>query len=199
MKTVLAFGAHPDDIEWRISGTLLRLSKRGYKIYIKDLTRGEKATLGTPKEREKEAMKAAKILKAERKILDFGDRNIKVDKKGKSVIQQIIKKYKPDIIFSPCYRDRHLDHENTGKLLKQYDPIFYLLHSPVEPTHIVDISDVFEQKMKSVYSFESQVTQERIEKLITTLKNYGKKINSKYGEAFFYKRNKKLPKIFIKI
>jgi len=143
MKTILAFGAHPDDVEWRVSGTLLRFSRIAYKTHIIDLTRGEKAILGTPEEREKEAMKAAKILKAEREILDFGDKNIKVDKKSKLVIQQIIEKYKPNIIFSPYYQDEHLDHENTGKLLKQHGPIFYLLHSPVEPTHIVDISDVF--------------------------------------------------------
>lgn len=199
MKKILAFGAHPDDIEWRISGTILKLLKLGYKITIIDLTRGEKASIGTPEKRIKEAITSAKLLCAERETLNFGDMNVRVDKKNKLVIKKIIEKHKPSIIFSPFYQDAHPDHSKTGKLLKQHNPIFYLPHSLTAPSHIVDISQVFEKRMKTVYSFKSQVTKERIEKLIRRLRNYGKKINCKYGEGFFYKGKRELPKIFVKI
>jgi len=71
---VLAFGAHPDDIELSCSGTLLLLREEGKRIGIVDLTKGELGTRGTPEIRAQEAMDSANVLGISERInLDFAD------------------------------------------------------------------------------------------------------------------------------
>ena len=57
---ILAFGAHPDDVELGCSGTILRQIMLGYKVGIIDLTRGELGTRGTASIRDKETKLASK-------------------------------------------------------------------------------------------------------------------------------------------
>ena len=64
---VLAFGAHPDDIELCCGGTLILLANRGYRVGAVDLTRGELGTRGTEEVRARESAAASKILKVDRK------------------------------------------------------------------------------------------------------------------------------------
>lgn len=198
-KTILAFGAHPDDVEWRIGGTLLKFRALGYRIKIVDLTRGERATMGKSAIRLKEAKQAAEIIGARRIILNWGDRKIRDNPKNRLKIKRIIQKYKPDILFSPFYQDKHSDHQATGKLLKLYNPIFYLPHSSVKPTHIVNISNVFTARMRAVLAFQSQITNERLSRLTSRLNRYGDRIKDKYGEAFFYRGGARLPRFFKRI
>lgn len=197
MKKVLAIGAHPDDIEWRISGTLIKLKNLGYHIQIVDLTRGEKASQGTPNQRKLEAYKAAGALGAKRTILNWGDRNIKVNATHRQLIKKIINQHKPDLIFSPFYQDKHPDHANTGKLLKPHNPVFYLPHSKVVPNYFVNITPVYDQRMEAVYIFKSQATQANVKKLRERLRKYGQKINCQYAESYFYQGRQRLPNIFI--
>ena len=59
---ILAFGAHPDDVELGCGGTIAKAVSKGKKVGIIDLTRGELGTRGNKEIRQKEANEAAKIL-----------------------------------------------------------------------------------------------------------------------------------------
>lgn len=178
---VLIFAAHPDDAELTMAGTIAKLSCNNYKVGIIDLTRGELGTRGTAETREKEAFQAAVILKlAIRENLLIPDGNIQHNKENLMKVVMSIRRYKPKIIFAPYFNDRHPDHIDTSKLVKEamfvsglakvktfdkevaqeaYRPkkLFYFMQTySFEPTFIVDVSDYFELKMKAVRAFETQ-------------------------------------------
>lgn len=177
---VLAFGAHPDDIELACSGLLLKLKSQGNKIGVIDLTRGELGTRGTAEIRAKEASSAAKILDLDvRENAGLNDGNIRIDKQGRMVIIKYIRKYHPKIILCPYWDDRHPDHMNASKLvsdsffysglsrikteLNAYRPeslIYYFQHEVAKPSFIVDISNEFETKLKAIRAYSSQFYEE---------------------------------------
>jgi bacillithiol biosynthesis deacetylase BshB1 len=142
---------------------------------------GELGTRGTAEIREKEAFQAAVILKiAIRENLLIPDGNIQRNKENLMKVVMAIRRYKPKIIFAPYFNDRHPDHIDASKLVKEamfvsglakvktfdrevaqeaYRPkkLFYFMQTySFEPTFIVDISDYFEMKMKAVKVFETQ-------------------------------------------
>jgi bacillithiol biosynthesis deacetylase BshB1 len=178
---VLIFAAHPDDAELTMAGTIAKLSCNNYKVGIIDFTRGELGTRGTAEIREKEAFQAAVILKiAIRENLLIPDGNIQRNKENLMKVVMAIRRYKPKIIFAPYFNDRHPDHIDASKLVKEamfvsglakvktfdrevaqeaYRPkkLFYFMQTySFEPTFIVDVSDYFEMKMKAVKVFETQ-------------------------------------------
>lgn len=216
----LFIGAHPDDIEITSSGTLLKLTQAGKKTGILDLTRGELSTRGTPQIRKKETQKATKILGINvRENLDFPDGNIENTYENRLKIIEIIRKYKPTIIFAPFASDRHPDHIYTSEIIRDavfysgltkittgklhaFRPkrIFYFRHAYDLPISvIVDISDVFEKKMKSILAYKSQffnpenksepdtyISSELfIKDLETRARFYGFKIGVEFGEPFY--------------
>ena len=177
----LVFAAHPDDAELSMGGTIAKLTKDNYKVGIVDLTKGELGTRGNEKTRQKEAMKADKILNISvRKNLEIPDGNIQRTKENLMMMIKEIRKYKPKIIFAPYFNDRHPDHHDTSVLVKEamfstglpkvktfdnraeqkaYRPkkLFYYMQTyTFEPTFIVDISDSFDKKMKAIKAFETQ-------------------------------------------
>ena len=95
---ILAFGAHPDDVELSCGGTLLLHQSRGKKIGIVDLTKGEMGTRGTPEIRMQEADAAARVLKLEaRENLGFADCFFRNDNEHRMKVISTIRKYQPDI------------------------------------------------------------------------------------------------------
>ena len=93
---VLVFGAHPDDAELTMGGTIAKFSYNSIKVGIIDLTRGELGTRGTPEIRQKEAFQAAIHLKlAIRENLHIPDGGISHSKENLMKIIMIIRKYKP--------------------------------------------------------------------------------------------------------
>lgn len=173
---VIAFGSHPDDAEMGCGGLLLKMKDQGYKTGIIDLTLGELSTNGNLQTRAKEAREATEILKLDvRDNLGLEDGNIKNDLASRKMVVASIRKYRPHMVLIPYRRDRHPDHENAHKLLK--DSIFasglakfaqgqsyrphivacYMLHYAFEPRFIVDITEYFEQKMQAVTSYRSQL------------------------------------------
>jgi bacillithiol biosynthesis deacetylase BshB1 len=178
---VLVFSAHPDDAELSMGGTIARLSKNGFKVGLIDITRGELGTRGTAETRQQEAFRSAIILKtAVRENLNIPDGNIQTDKENLVKVIIELRKYKPRIIFAPHFNDRHPDHINASRLVKEamfssglpkiktfdkevpqdaFRPkkLFYYMQTyTFEPSFIVDISDTFETKMKAIKCFESQ-------------------------------------------
>ncbi|MBU4313843.1 MAG: PIG-L family deacetylase, partial [Actinobacteria bacterium] len=119
----LAFSPHPDDAEMGCGGLLLKLKDKGYRTGIIDLTRAELSTNGNLKTREEEIKEASKILGLDiRENLGLEDANIKNDYDSRLKVISAIRKYRPGLALIPFWRDRHPDHENSYKLLK--DAIF---------------------------------------------------------------------------
>jgi N-acetylglucosamine malate deacetylase 1 len=179
---ILAFGAHPDDVELACSGTLVMHKRAGYKIGIVDLTRGELGTRGTPEIRDEESRKAAKILDVDaREQLGFRDGFFTNDADHQLKVIRMIRKYKPEIVLANAVHDRHPDHgkgsrvvsdacfyaglrkieslDDAGQPQEAWRPkaiYHYIQFLPLEPYFIVDVSDAFEKKMESIRAYSSQ-------------------------------------------
>ena len=178
---ILAFGAHPDDVELGCAGTILKHIEDGKKIGIIDLTRGELGTRGSAAIRKKEAEAASKILGvALRENLAMADGFFLNDKKHQLKVIQKIRQYQPEVVIANSLKDRHPDHGRgaqlvsdacflaglpkiktslKGKSQKAWRPkavYHYIQFNPHKPDFVVDISKHFEKKMEAIRAFESQ-------------------------------------------
>lgn len=178
---ILAFAAHPDDVELAASGTLLKAIADGKKAGIIDFTKGELGTRGTPEIREAEAKASGEILGlSARENLGFRDGFFKNDEAHQLAVIRMIRKYRPEIVLVNAFDDRHPDHGRGSQLSKEacflsglkmietdldgekqahWRPGFvyhYIQSIPSEPDFIVDVSDVWETKMASIRAFKSQ-------------------------------------------
>jgi N-acetylglucosamine malate deacetylase 1 len=178
---VLAFGAHPDDVELGCSGTLFVEKLKGKKTGIVDLTQGELGTRGSAALRLEEATAAAKILQIDaRENLGLEDGFFENSKQNQLKVIEVIRKYQPEIILCNAPEDRHPDHGRGAALL--YDAAFLSglikiqtfyegkVQNPWRPKYvlnyiqdrllkadvIVDITDGFEQKMASIKAYGTQ-------------------------------------------
>ena len=115
---ILAFGAHPDDVELGCGATIAKEVAHGKKVGIVDLTRGELGTRGTAETRDQEASDAAKLLGvALRENLGFADGFFVNDKAHQLDENRMIRKYQPDVVLCNAIDDRHIDHLKGSKLL----------------------------------------------------------------------------------
>lgn len=177
----MAFGAHPDDVEMSAAGTILRLKQNGHWVGIIDLSRGELGTRGNAETRAEESNNASKLLKLDcRENLDLGDGNIENNHQNRIKIVAAIRKYKPDFVFVNSPADRHIDHGKAAQLVIDSCYLSGLIkfdedsnvgaHRPInifhfiqdyyhQPSFVVDISDVYEEKMKVVLTYVTQFYQ----------------------------------------
>ena len=174
---ILAFGAHPDDVELGAGGTLISHKKMGYAFGIVDLTLGELGTRGTVQVRLKEAAAAAKIMGAKvRENLKFKDGFFKNDTTHQLEVIKVIRKYQPEIVICNAPEDRHPDHGRGGDLLeeacfyaglekivtkglKPWRPKqvwHYIQFRDLKPTILVDITDSIDIKMQAIKAHGSQ-------------------------------------------
>ena len=117
---ILAFGAHPDDVELGCAGTLYKQIKLGLKVGIIDLTLGEMGTRGSTETRLIEAQNAKEVLHAHvRENLKLPDGFIDSSKAQKMEVIKIIRKYRPEIVITNAPMDRHPDHGNGFKLVQE--------------------------------------------------------------------------------
>jgi len=173
---VLAFGAHPDDVEMTAGGLLCRLVDSGLGVGIIDLTRGELGTRGTSEIRTQEAQAAAEIIGARlRKCLDMPDGDVANTPEARLKVIRALREHRPSLIVIPYRECEHPDHANAGKLVRdaayfsglkkidtgqeRFQPsrvIHYMTRTRFEPTFIVPIDDYFERKMEAVRAHASQ-------------------------------------------
>ena len=178
---ILAFGAHPDDIELGCSGTILLQISLGYSVGVIDLTRGELGTRGTGSIRVQESELAAKKMGITfRENLQFPDGLFENNEINKLKIVELIRLYRPSIILCNANKDRHPDHGRAASLV--YDACFlaglekiktninglnqnpfrpkalynYIQYNDAKPDFIVDISPFIEKKMDIIKSYKSQ-------------------------------------------
>ncbi len=178
---ILAFGAHPDDVELGCGGTLAKEISLGKSVGIVDLTRGELGTRGSAELRDIEAENAKRILGAVvRENLRFADGFFVNDKAHQLAIIKMIRKYQPDIVLCNAIDDRHIDHgkgsslvsdacflsgllkiqtELDNELQEKWRPklvYHYIQWKHIEPDFVVDISDFLTKKVDAVKSYSSQ-------------------------------------------
>ncbi len=178
---ILAFGAHPDDVELGCSGTIAKEVSLGKKVGIIDLTRGELGTRGSVEIRNSESAKASEILGVSvRENLDMRDGFFINDEAHQLKIIEILRKYRPEIVLCNAITDRHIDHgkgsklvsdacflsglikietELNGKKQQAWRPkvvYHYIQWQNIEPDFVVDISEFLDKKMESVLAYGSQ-------------------------------------------
>ncbi len=177
---ILAFAAHPDDIELSCSGTLALQQSLGHSIGVIDLTQGELGTRGSVKLRKEEASKASEILKLSiRENLQMPDGFFDISKKNLLEIATSIRKYRPEIVLANAITDRHPDHGRAAKLVREscfYSGLekiqlsdgedlspwrpkviyHYIQSNYIKPDIIVDISEFWDKKAESIRAFKSQ-------------------------------------------
>ncbi|MGY8947334.1 MAG: bacillithiol biosynthesis deacetylase BshB1, partial [Flavobacteriales bacterium] len=116
---ILAFGAHPDDVELGCAGSILSAIATGKTVGIVDLTRGELGTRGTEEIRDQEAQNAAKILGVSfRKNLSFRDGFFTNNEAHQLKVIKLIRLHKPDVVLCNAIEDRHIDHPKGSELVR---------------------------------------------------------------------------------
>lgn len=173
---VMAFGAHPDDIELGCGGTLIKLVDTGHSVVMVDMVRGELGTRGTPETRRAEAARAAELIgAAARENLGLPDGDIQTDADAKRRVAEVVRTYRPQLVLLPYHQDRHPDHYHTSEVVYEgtflaglvryetgqpsYRPnkvVYYMGWYEFEPTFIVDITAQFERKMQAVLAYSTQ-------------------------------------------
>ncbi|WP_299104100.1 bacillithiol biosynthesis deacetylase BshB1 [uncultured Tenacibaculum sp.] len=178
---ILAFGAHPDDVELGCAATIAKEISLGKKVGIVDLTRGELGTRGSAELRDQEAAKAAEILGVSvRENLGFADGFFVNDKEHQLAIIKMIRKYQPEVVLCNAIDDRHIDHpkgsqvvsdacflsgllkietELDGKKQEKWRPkqvYHYIQWKNIEPDFVVDVTGFIEKKVASVMAYSSQ-------------------------------------------
>ncbi|MCY0978779.1 bacillithiol biosynthesis deacetylase BshB1 [Chryseobacterium wangxinyae] len=182
MKTdILAFGAHPDDVELGCGGTIAKLISEGKTCVIIDLTKGELGTRGTDQTRHEEATESAKILGvAARENLGMKDGFLINSEEYQMEIVKMIRKYRPEIVLANAIDDRHPDHAKAAKLVsdacflaglrkiqtnidgKSQDvwrpkQIFhYIQWKDIKPEFVIDISEHLDKKLQACMAFKTQ-------------------------------------------
>ncbi|HEY8489184.1 MAG TPA: bacillithiol biosynthesis deacetylase BshB1 [Thermaerobacter sp.] len=173
---VLVIGAHPDDAEIGMGGTLVKLYRLGYRIGVIDLTRGELGSKGTPERRAQEAAAAARVYGARFRLnLNLGDNRVEDSPALGRKIAALIRRCRPRLVFTHHGDDRHPDHRGAFALVRRavfqaalrnldlgepYHLVDALLFFPVnewvEPSFVVDVTEAFDAKLEAMRAFASQ-------------------------------------------
>ncbi|WP_033959080.1 bacillithiol biosynthesis deacetylase BshB1 [Psychroserpens jangbogonensis] len=205
---ILAFGAHPDDVECAAAGVLLKHIALGKTVAIVDMTAGEMGTFGTPETRKKESDDASKILEIQyREQLGLADGSIENNEASRLLVIKAIRKYQPEIVLANAIYDRHPDHANAAKLvadssflsgLKKKETFLngeaqgpwrpktvyhYIQDYFIDPDFVIDISTEMDKKIEAIKAFQSQFVKPKKNEpnSILGLLDQVKSINSIYG------------------
>ena len=178
---ILAFGAHPDDVELGCAGTLIGAIAEGKKVGVIDLTKGELGTRGSISQRLSEAQLASEVIGLTiRENLEMADGFFINNKEHQLIIIETIRRFQPSIIFCNAPEDRHPDHGRAASLvaeaaflagLKKIQTIHngvaqaawrptqvfhYIQSRNLTPNFVVDISKHIEKKMEAILAHSSQ-------------------------------------------
>ncbi len=178
---VLAFGAHPDDVELGCGGTISKLIADGKKVAIVDLTKGELGTRGTDQTRAKEAKQAGDILGiSARRNLGMPDGFLLNSQANQLEIVKMLRLFQPEIVLANAVEDRHPDHAKGAKLVsdacflsglpkietkldaeaqKPWRPkhLFnYIQWKEIKPDFVIDISEQMEKKIEACLAYKTQ-------------------------------------------
>lgn len=201
---ILTISAHPDDIEPQMGGTLLKYAKNGHKVLMVNAiipcenNRGE-IIPGAKEIRAKEAHIAAGIIGAELEILDLSPYELKFNRHLVQKIDKIVKKFKPDAVYTCWNYDSHQDHQAIAQAtfaatrknienLYMFEPVIPggLVPHSFDANVYVDISEEIKEKIKSIKAYKSQtkIYKDWLPAIEARSKFRGFQINADYAEAF---------------
>jgi N-acetylglucosamine malate deacetylase 1 len=186
---LLAFGAHPDDVELVAGGTLLKMAQWGYKTGIVDMTRGERGTRGSPEIRAREARSSARILRLHvRENLSMEDAHVAAGKDSRLKVIDALRRFRPRVVITHYWEDPHPDHRATSEIVTdacflaglmrietgqpRFRPqkiLYFMLPYHVMPSLVVDVTDQFEARMRACRAYRSQIYNPRSKELETRL------------------------------
>lgn len=178
---ILAFGAHPDDVELSVSGTLMKHIDQGKRVGIVDLTEGQLGSRGSVEERYDEAANASAIMGVHhRENLRMEDGFFEDNQQNKMKIIEQIRRFTPEVVLCCAKSDRHPDHGRASKLIREacflsglhkiesnwngntqesFRPravYSYIQDYYLEPDFVVDVTDYVDKKIEVIKAFKSQ-------------------------------------------
>lgn len=178
---ILAFAAHPDDIEISAAGTLMKHIDMGKTVAIVDLTQGEMGSRGTIDTRYAEAEKASKIMGISQRVnLKMKDGFFEISQANKLLIIEQIRHFQPSVVLANSVSDRHPDHGRASQLVSEacflsglvkiettlngenqekWRPksvFHYIQDHYIKPDFVVDITPYMERKIDALQAYETQ-------------------------------------------
>jgi N-acetylglucosamine malate deacetylase 1 len=208
---VLVVGAHPDDQELGMGGTIARLVSQGHRVLLLDLTNGEPTPHGSHELRARESAEAARILGCERITLDLPNRSVVPSLEARRMVAAQIRLFRPDAMFMSHPDDAHPDHVAGARLVEDArfeakltrtslpgDPIYprwffhyYATHlrTVPSPSFIVDTTGFHARKREAILAYHSQFTlpahgPRTVEWLDAAATYFGSRIGTSTGEPF---------------
>lgn len=215
----IVVAAHPDDAEISVGGTILRLVRAGAKVGIVDVTRGEMGTRGSRADRDAETRAANEVLGVEVRVnLGLPDGRTVADVPAREGLAAIFREHRPDLVIAHHADDLHPDHCTAGRLAGEawylaglqrlaadaggapaHRPRLLLRfsgHVPFEPTFVVDVGPVWEEKRRAVLAYATQLTPaddgdqgrhflfgaDILQRMETKARYWGERIGVQYGE-----------------
>ncbi len=210
----LVIAPHPDDAELGMGGAILKMLAAGKKVGVLDLTSGEPTPHGTPEIRAAETDAATKVLRLSwRENLGLPNRSLEATLDNRKALASVFRQVRPKWLFAPYWIDAHPDHVAATQLVEaarfwsklsktdmpgeRFHPSrifnYYCVHLKMHatPAFVLDISEVWEQKLESIACYHSQFVKGREELDPSFLKQleyeaayWGKTIGVKFGEPF---------------
>ncbi len=178
---ILAFGAHPDDVELSCAGTLMKHIEAGMSVGIIDLTQGELGSRGTVDTRYQEADAASKIMGISTRVnLKMADGFFENNEGNQRIIIEQIRKYRPRIVLMNAVSDRHPDHGRGSqlgstacylsglvKIETSLEGVQQEAHRPeavyhyiqdyyIQPDFVVDITQFYDRKIEAIKAYKTQ-------------------------------------------
>jgi bacillithiol biosynthesis deacetylase BshB1 len=178
---ILAFAAHPDDVELSCAGTLMKHIDAGMSVGIVDLTQGELGSRGTIETRYTEAKFASEIMGISARVnLKMQDGIFEINEENKRLIIEQIRRFRPKIVLANAISDRHPDHGRASQLVSEacflaglhkvettfeaeqqeaYRPdvvYHYIQDYHIKPDFVVDVSEFVERKIAAIKAYKTQ-------------------------------------------
>jgi N-acetylglucosamine malate deacetylase 1 len=200
-QPVIAFGAHPDDIEIGMGGTVAKLTRMGYEVNLVIATLPNFVKTDTKEKRRIESIMSAKVMGCKKKpeFLDLSPDEMVFGRKLVATIDQIIAKYGAEAVFTQWIGDSHQDHQALSKAViaasRDLNNLFMyettipggLTENSFRPQLYVDITETLDIKANALDCFESQKIRcgpMWIDATVGRCSYRGYQINTKYAEAF---------------
>jgi LmbE family N-acetylglucosaminyl deacetylase len=194
---VLALGAHPDDVEIGMGGTVARHADSGDSVTMVVVTSFPE---NDTDERWTEAADAADILGCGIEILDVPHEDIRADRDFVGVIDGLLAAYEPDAVYVPWQYDSHQDHRHLTRAtlaatrknresVYMYEPTVPggITATPFAPQRYVDVTGTMDRKLESLRAHASQV-EKHGDSWLTAVEgramHRGYQANCAYAEAF---------------
>ena len=199
-RLMIAFGAHPDDIEIGMGGTVAKLTGMGYDVRLVIATLPNFVKTDTKEERKQESIMSAKVMGCKTpEFLDLSPEEIAFNRKFVTQISKIIQELNPEAIFTQWIGDTHQDHQSLTRAVvaaarDSNDVFMYETTIPggisehaFRPQLYVDVTDTLETKRNALDCFDSQKIRCGplwIDSLVGRCSYRGYQMNAKYAEAF---------------